>query len=168
MRTLLSAFALLIGLCFSGYGVAESLPAPTGKVILTVSGDISLTNSDEGADFDIALLESLPQHHFITATPWTEGESRYDGVLLNELLKHLNANGQKLTAVALNDYKVHFELAEVKDVPVMLAYKKDGQYMRVRNKGPIWILYPMSDYPELDKPKHHANMVWQLRKLRVD
>ena len=39
--------------------------------------------------------------------------------------------------------------------------------MRVRDKGPIWIIYPLSDYPALRKEEHHHAMVWQLKALSV-
>ena len=168
MRTLLSTIAFFSGMFVYGLAAADALSKPSGKVILTVSGNIAEANSDAGVEFDLKMIEALPQHHFETTTPWTEGVNRYDGVLLSVLLDHVKAAGHSLTASALNDYKVSINYEKLKGYPVMLAYKKDGRYMRIRDKGPLWILYPMSDFPELDRPKHHAGMVWQLRKLKID
>ncbi len=168
MRIILSALALLSGMMFYGHTTAATLPEPAEKVVLTVSGNIAGSNSDEGVEFDLKMIEALPQHQFETRTPWTEGTSRYHGVLLSVLLDYVGAAGHTMTATALNDYKVSVNYQELKDYPIMLAYKKDGQYMRIRDKGPLWILYPMSDFKELDHPRHHSGMVWQLRKLQID
>ncbi|MDH3537347.1 MAG: hypothetical protein OER87_16515, partial [Gammaproteobacteria bacterium] len=39
--------------------LADSLQAPTGKVILTVSGKIANTNAGDRAEFDREMLEAL-------------------------------------------------------------------------------------------------------------
>ncbi len=158
---------LCLWLLFSQTAVSEPLPAAEGRIILSVSGQITNTNDQGMAHFDRALLESLPKHQFSTTTPWTEGSHVYEGVLLSDLLDYVGARGSKLVARALNDYHSVIQLADIQDYPILLALRSDGQTMRVRDKGPIWILYPMSDYPVLDSTYHHAGMVWQLRHLEV-
>ncbi|VFB10773.1 oxidoreductase molybdopterin binding subunit [Aeromonas salmonicida] len=37
--------------------------------------------------------------------------------------------------------------------------------LTLRNKGPLWIIYPLSEYPELNKEVYHSRMVWQLTAL---
>ena len=151
--------------------LADSLPQPSGKVILTVSGAIVNTNGEENGEpvarFDRAMLEAMPQHSFTTITPWTDGKHQYQGVLLHQLLKQLGADGDRIEARALNDYFATIELEPIADYPVLLAMQVDGQPMRVRTKGPLWILYPLSDYPELDTKQHHVGMVWQLDRIKV-
>ncbi len=148
--------------------MANPLPNPTGPVILSVSGAIENRNGPDGADFDRAMLSSLPQHEFITATPWTEGRHRYRGVLLSSLLEYVGANGQQLVARGLNDYHAVIDRRVIEDYPALLALTVDGRPMRVRDKGPIWILFPLSDFPELDTITYHASMVWQLRRIEVE
>ena len=53
-------------------------------------------------------------------------------------------------------------------VGAFLATRIDGQPMRVKDKGPIWIVYPWSGNPALDTPPFHARSIWQLRSLRVE
>ena len=147
--------------------VADDLPRPTGPVILTISGTIAHSNQQGQADFDRAMLESLPRHQFETRTPWTEGSHLYTGVLLSELLQYVGAQGNTLVARALNDYHSVIDLDPISNYPILLALESDGQPMRVRDKGPIWMLYPISDYPELNTTYYHAGMVWQLRHIEV-
>jgi hypothetical protein len=52
---------------------AQSLGAPDGPVILTVSGAVSHTNVDGAARFDHAMLERIGPTTLRTTTPWTEG-----------------------------------------------------------------------------------------------
>ncbi|OMH28124.1 hypothetical protein BGP75_21590 [Motiliproteus sp. MSK22-1] len=147
--------------------VADHLPSPKGTVILTLSGAITHSNQPGQADFDRAMLDSLPRHQFKTASPWTEGSHLYTGVLLSELLQYVGAKGTRLIARALNDYHSVIDLDPIAEYPILLALESDGQPMKVRDKGPIWLLYPMSDYPELNTTYYHAGMVWQLRHIEV-
>lgn len=147
--------------------LADQLGNFNGPVILTVSGNLEHSNSPQGAQLNRQMLESLPQYQFTTVTPWTDGVHQYQGVLLSELLGRIGANGNTLVAHGLNDYYAEIDLQQIKGYPILLAMKSDGETMRVRDKGPIWLLYPMSDYPELDSSIHHASMVWQLNRLEI-
>ncbi|SIS43218.1 hypothetical protein [Neptunomonas antarctica] len=147
---------------------ADELPHPKGQVVLTITGKILNSNSEEGVvRLDMAMLESLPAFTFQTVTPWTEGLHTYKGVLLNELLAWVDAEGDQLKVTALNDYSTLVEVSRIKPYPIILAYKSDGDYMKVRNKGPLWLLYPLSDYPELDTEGDYSSMVWQVKALVV-
>ena len=78
------------------------------------------------------------------------------------------STGSEVRASALNDFESTIPLADFKQYPVLLAMAMDGQQLRVRDKGPVWIVYPWSDYPGLDDLPTRRKSVWQLRSLRVD
>jgi hypothetical protein len=40
--------------------------------------------------------------------------------------------------------------------------------MPVRDKGPLWVIYPLDDHPEIDGQETHAKMIWQVRRLDVE
>ncbi|HEY5718653.1 MAG TPA: molybdopterin-dependent oxidoreductase [Motiliproteus sp.] len=163
LRTLL-ALSLWLG-CFPLH--AAPLAKPEGNVLLTVSGLISELNTEGMAQFDRGMLDQLPQHAMTTATPWTEGIQRFEGPLLSDLLAAVGSSGNELVLRALNDYFAIVNLDEIANYPVMLAMRVNGAILSVRNKGPIWLVYPMSEYPELDTPYHRPDMVWQLIKIEV-
>jgi hypothetical protein len=50
---------------------------------------------------------------------------------------------------------------------VLLAVRMNGQLMRTRDKGPIWIVYPWSGHPELDDFLTREKSIWQLNALHV-
>jgi hypothetical protein len=146
---------------------AEELVKPNGPVILEISGKISRPNVGKAAHFDRALFESLPQASVTTATPWTEGKIVFEGVFLKELLDAVGANGSKLTAVALNDYQAVLPREDWQAYDVLIAIKMNGEYMRIRDMGPLWIIYPLDDAPSWALSGFHARMVWQLREIVV-
>src|SRR3546814_17961041 len=101
--TTLRGFAVLL-LCLGMTRVdarPETLPQPQGEVLLTVAGQITTTNVDRQAVFDRAMLEELGGTVIETSTAWTEGVSRFEGVLLQTLLETVGSRGAPaLTAAA--------------------------------------------------------------------
>ena len=59
------------------------------------------------------------------------------------------AEGTAVHATALNDYAVTIPIDELRRYPVLLALKMNGQYLKIMDKGPIWIVYPRDQYREL-------------------
>lgn len=66
---ILVAFALMIWMSAFHSAAAATLAAPSGPVVLTVSGKISQTNGAAGAQFDVAMLEALPGRVAKVTTP---------------------------------------------------------------------------------------------------
>src|SRR5262245_18104761 len=100
-----------LALLFVGVGLlspvsanAGSLPAPTGKPILTVTGKIEITNRDGAAVFDREMIENLGEAAFSTSTPWYDGSHKFQGVPLARLLDTVGSAGERLVVTALNDY----------------------------------------------------------------
>ena len=77
------------------------------------------------------------------------------------------ARGEVLVAKAINEYQVKIPMSDLRRYPVLFALKQNGEYMRVRSKGPIWIIYPRETYPELDSDKISDRWVWQLSEIII-
>lgn len=146
---------------------ANDLAAPHDRVVLTVTGAIGNTNAPGRAEFDLNMLERLGLSRLRTWTPWTEGEIEFEGVWARRLMEVVNARGTQVHAMALNDYEYAIPLEDFDRYDVMLATRVNGQLMRVRDKGPIWIVYPWSSHPELDDFATREKSVWQLNALHV-
>lgn len=149
-------------------GAADALPPVTGKVILTIQGKIENTNRDGATDFDRGGLQAIGWHSVKTYTAWTEGEQEFEGVYLSNLLDAVKAHGETLKAEALNDYAVDIPVSDAHQHDVFLALDHDGAPMSVRDKGPIWIIYPTRDSGADVPGEHNDRMVWQLRRLIVE
>ena len=144
---------------------AEALDRPAGKVILTVTGPLNVRNVAKAAVFDLALLDQLPQHSFSTRTPWYPEARKFSGVLVSDLLKAVGAQGTTLKAVALNDYRVEIPVEDLVRHGAMIASELDGKPIAVRDKGPLLIMYPFDDQPELRTAVHYSRAIWQLKGL---
>jgi hypothetical protein len=146
---------------------ATTLAAPTGKSILTISGQITRENAGDTASFDRAMLEGLGQDGFQTTTPWFTGSVRFDGIRMTRLMQEVGASGSTVTAVALNDYTTDLPVSDFEKYGVILAIKRNGAYMPVSDKGPLFIVYPFDSAPELMAQKFYSRSAWQVAKLIV-
>lgn len=146
---------------------ANSLPQPSEKPMLTVSGKITVVNKDGAAQFDRAMLEGMGMVSFETTTPWYKGPVKFEGVPLAKLMAAVGAKGEKIVAVALNDYSIEIPMEDVRKYNVILALKRNGEYMPVRDKGPLFIVYPYDSAPELKSQLFYSRSAWQVARLEV-
>ena len=165
-RLLGSTLGFLLTVFFHS-GFADTLEAPTGPVLLSVSGAIDTTNVANKARFDRAMLTALGTSSVTTKTPWSDRVSVYEGVLAETVLKRLGAEGHKVVAVALNDYKVEIPLSDFAKHGVLLAMRRDGKNLSIRDKGPIFVIYPFDDNPELWNEQIFSRCIWQLSRLEI-
>lgn len=169
MRQLFWAFiAIAAGLAVSSASMAQSLAAPKSAPILVISGDITNTNVEGTAQFDLPMLEALGMEKMSTKTPWYEGVVTFEGVPMDKLMKIVGAKGTSVRAVALNDYAINIPISDFAEYGTMLAIKRDGQYMPVRDKGPLFIVYPFDSNSELQTQTYYGRSAWQLAKLVVE
>lgn len=168
-RGLLAAgLALLLAGGTAGSARAGALPAPTGKVVLTVTGKIANGNAEGRAELDRDLLERIGLVDLVTSTPHTEGKPRWRGVRLSVLLRALGAEGRAVKAMAVNDYSVVIPIEDIRDYDPIVALDRDGKAMRIRDKGPGWVIYPWDQFPELANEIVAARSIWQLRELHIE
>lgn len=160
-------YVLLILLMLARGAFADELAIPNGEILLTVSGNIALTNSENGAEFDLEMLEGLGSTSFVTETPWTDGKTLFEGVKLERLLDAVGAQSDAVRVGGLDSYWYDIVGVDFARYPVVLAYRRDGELMTVRTLGPLWLMFPFDDFPELFTHKNKAASVWQLTTLVV-
>jgi len=158
------AFALL----FATPSMAANTALPTGPVILEVSGKISHTNSAGKLIFDREQLIALGMTTLSVTTPWTDGVVTFTGPKLIDVLTLAGAKGENLTTFALDDYKAQIPISDARDFPVILALNKNGIPLRIRDRGPLWIIYPWGDNPSLKTDTYYARSNWQLKLIIVN
>jgi hypothetical protein len=145
----------------------SSLPRPSQAPILTISGRIGRMNQGNTAVFDRPMLDGLGTASFTTVTPWFDGPVRFDGVLMTKLLQTVGATGSTVTALALNDYSTDIPIADFARFGVILATLRNGQPMRVSDKGPLFIVYPYDSNPELKNRLYYSRSAWSVAQLIV-
>lgn len=146
---------------------ANALPAPQGPVVLAVQGAISRFNAEGAALFDMEMLKALPPARLDTTTAVTDGLRRFDGFLMRDLLELVGAQGDTLTAGALNDYAIDIRIEEFNRFDVLVAYAMDGTALHPSDKGPLWIVYPRDQHAALQDIRYDYRWVWQLRWLDI-
>jgi hypothetical protein len=152
-----------LGLASAG----EALPSPAGKVILTISGKIERANASGSAALDREMLQRVGERTIRTTTVWTDGVKTFEGPLVRDVLTLVGAHGTSVKATALNDYVVEIPIADFEKYDVVLALRMDGRDLQPTDKGPIWIVYPRDQFPELQNPRYDERWCWQLARLVV-
>lgn len=162
-----AALALGAVLLNTSPGAARQLDPPAGEVILTVTGAVGAVGANGPARFDLAGLRALGARTITTGTIWTDGKRTFTGVSLDVFLRHVGAQGATLRAIAANDYVVKIPVSDaVADGPI-IAYELDGAVMSLREKGPLWVIYPYDAKSEYRSEVIFSRSIWQLDRIEV-
>ncbi|MEX0312138.1 MAG: oxidoreductase [Tateyamaria sp.] len=121
----------------------------------------------EPTALSLADLDAMDQVSFSTSTIWTDGEVTFSGVPLAALLDAHDADGTAVEMVALNDYKVTMDLADLEDAAPIVATRMNGEVMSVRDKGPYWVVFPYDQDPKYQTETIYSLSIWQLNRLKV-
>jgi len=167
MRYIAMLASLATLLSWSEAPAVEALPPPTGPVVLTLSGKIEQTNAPGEARFDKAMLESLGKASFRTTSQLSDEPQLFEGVPLRAVLERVGAKGTVMKASALNDYEVDIPFEDLKYEP-LIAMQVDGQVLKLRDKGPLWIVYPRDDHRVLLDIRYDSRWIWQLNQLHIE
>lgn len=162
-----TSFAIAASAAFLFSYPSNALEMPKERVVLTVIGAIDETNAAGQAEFDLAMLKELDGRSGEMETPWTEGTTRFDGPLLRSVLDAVGAHGKTLRITALNDYSAEVPMADATEFDTMLAIGMNGEPMSIRDKGPIFMIYPFDQHPELYNEKYFSRSVWQIKSIEV-
>lgn len=118
--------------------------------------------------FDLQTLESLPQHKFTTMTPWSDKAIQFSGPLLRDVLAAAGAQGQNILATAINDYRINIPVSDAMRFDMIVATRMNGEHMSVRDKGPLFVVYPFDSLPELQQARYYERSIWQLTSLELE
>lgn len=158
---------LLLTIASPARGEGDPLPSPEGEALLVVEGLISRTNDGERAVFDRAMLAELPPATLETSTVVTDGVQHFEGFYMSDLMEAVEADGQTITAYALNDYVIDIPISDFQRFDVVVATHMNGTQLSRRDKGPLWIVYPRDSYDILGDLRYDYRWVWQLHRIVV-
>jgi hypothetical protein len=142
-------------------------PAAAGgrTVVLTMTGKV---RGGRPVELALADIEQLPISVVRTTTPWHDGPQVFEGVALGELLRHVGAEGRTLRVTALNDYRTEVPAGDAARHGPILAYRRNGAPMPVRDKGPLFIIYPFDADPALRSEVFFGRSAWQVRSIEIE
>jgi len=133
--------------------------------------DIVLTilsaETGESVTFTDAQLMEMPQKVFETETIWTDGVVEFSGPALKAVVEQAELTLGDVELYAINDYNIVLPLDKIEDDAPIVANRIDGAPFSVRDKGPLWIVFPYDDVSRYNSEEYFALSVWQLNKLNV-
>ncbi|WP_374520510.1 molybdopterin-dependent oxidoreductase [Hydrogenophaga sp.] len=159
--------SLLCGVSFVHAAEPASLSEPKGKVVLTIKGNIGAKNRGNEAALDMNMLSTLPQHTFTTNTPWSKVPVKFTGPKLVDVLKLVRAKGTSIKASAINDYHITIPAEDATRFDVVVARLINDQPIPVREKGPLFVIYPFDSSADLRTSTYYERSIWQLKSLDI-
>ncbi len=146
--------------------VAALLALPTLAVAQTI---LTVSTPEQTATYTLEELLALPQTTVVTKNDYVDTAATFQGPRLRAVLEPLNVGPDAiLKMVALNDFSSNVPALDAFDYDVILAVLRDGEPMSVRDKGPIWVIYPMDDHAELRDDSFNGRLVWQLKTIAIE
>jgi len=109
-------------------------------------------------------LQKLSQQEIKTTNPHnTENRAEIEtlqGVAVSQLLEKagVEPNVKEVTFLSSNNYRVTVSLEDLKNYPILLAWSKNGQPLSRSQGGPLYLVFPYSDYPEM--PDKYSDAFW--------
>lgn len=159
----------LMGTWLAALALALTLASPEGRAGAEGPALRGL-GRDPVAETALSLTElrELPWVTVATRTSFNDGMVAYRGPLMRDVLTALGLpDARSVFCVAANDYSVEIPTRDFYDWDVILAMEADGTPLPPRETGPLWVIYPVSDHPELDSRLYNQRLIWQLVRIEA-
>ncbi|MCK6264026.1 hypothetical protein KP803_12165 [Vibrio sp. ZSDE26] len=148
-------FSILLLLSFS----SQATP-----LVIRLADDSSITLSYD------QISQEIPANSFTTKLPWYKEPKSYKGMRVTDLMSYLDKETSSISAVsfiALNDYAATSNINDILKYEPIIAYMIDEKKMKVRNKGPYWLVFNVDKYPEIGNDVFYTQMVWQIDEVII-
>lgn len=136
----------------------------TGDKRVKISGKINATAPKYITPKSIE--KDFETQNFELYNPWEKKRESYHGVLLDQLAKKYGTEDVKeLKFVAIDDYNVDFKKELYEKERILLVYKVNGEYLSIRKKGPMKIVFV--DY-DASKKRYELNLpkwLWMIKYI---
>lgn len=157
-------FLAMLAIVAAALSFARAAGADT---LLTLTNP-ALPEASRTVEFDEAALAALPQQTLRTTNEFVDGETEFSGPLARDVIAVIGkGNATMAHMVAANDYAVDIPLDEFDRYEVILALTMNGKPLSRRDKGPIWVIYPIDRHPELQDPSFNNRLIWQLVRVEL-
>ncbi|MGL5758680.1 hypothetical protein [Plesiomonas sp.] len=127
---------------------------------------LTLTNENiETLKLSMGQLNALSQHEITTSTPWHSEARTFSGPSFTDVLALGGIRSTRVEIVSINGYQITLSPDELTLYDPILATHVDGEEMRIRDNGPIWLILPLDQYPNLHNSAFYAQMAWQIKSI---
>lgn len=154
-------------LLLAGFFALCIVPASARDVVLTLTnpkiqgpkGTITFTREE---------LAALDQAVITTGNDFIDGVAEFKGPLAHEIVDMVARAGlESVRLTSLSDFFIEVSIAELRTYGAILALQQDGVQLSRRDKGPIWLIYPVDIYPELQDSAYTSRQIWQVRTIEL-
>lgn len=128
---------------------------------------LTVNNHGHKAQFSLEQLLAHADKEIVTNTPWTDDNTKFVGVSAKALLQIIGVDKADLKVTALNNYWSTIPYDDIEKYNPLFAVKKNDTVMSVRDKGPIWVIYPLSEFNQVNNEVLHSRMVWQVSQIET-
>lgn len=148
------------------------VPLCLPTIVWSQTNILSVLGPDDAilAEYTIEDLDSLDQTSYATTNAFVDDETAFSGPLISAVLADAGAvpaDDGTVAITAINDYAVEIPVTDLTSYDVIFATRVDGEEMSIREKGPIWVMYPISDFPELDDALYSSRLIWQVKNIKL-
>lgn len=143
--------------------MASTLKVPRQKVY--IEGNVKAEKV-----YKMNELSALPTIEQEIIDPYTSNQKiKFTGIYLSEIFKiHGNKSATSMEVIAINDYKVTISKELATSEKMILAFKGDGQYLTVSQRGPARIVIPGKGVmSEGAIAKEGINWVWFVKRIII-
>lgn len=156
-------FSGILLICAGDLGIRNHASADTLEpVLLKVAGGVGQHS------FSLADLDALPQHQFATTTNWTVGLTEFSGPALADVLAASGVPTETLRLLAANNYSIQLEPSMIEATVPIVATRINGETFGLRDRGPLWLVYPYDGDPRFRTESMFAASIWQLTDISSD
>ncbi len=108
---------------------------------------IRFESRDVTYNYTMDELTKIAPNQLSTPLPWRKEKRAYQGVYLEDLLKHHepSLNIRCIEIVSANGYKATFTRDSLANTHFFLAYQDEGQPIPIRQKGPIIVIRDLNN-----------------------
>lgn len=140
----------------------DTLPRPVSLTPLDATQEVLRVAGEQGdKSYSLSRIEALGLYRVNTTTFWPEDDGTYEGVLLADLLADAGlSEASAIRILALDGFSQVMPREDWERWPVLLATRRDGRPMGVRDKGPLRIIYPRDADPRLSDSVYRLRWVW--------
>ncbi|MDM0116779.1 molybdopterin-dependent oxidoreductase [Variovorax sp. J22R133] len=164
-----AAIGLLTAAALTMPSLATAAPnsCPT-DALLEIAGAVK-SNSPRGSflfsEKDLLKLKTVT---LTTATAWTP-RSEFVGPELSTVLQAAGvpATAKEMRFYAIDAYEITISTGDLVKYRPVMAHTQNGQRLEVATRGPVFLVYPRDQYPELTAIKGQAQFVWMVCKIVV-
>jgi hypothetical protein len=103
-----------------------------------------------------------------TATAWTP-RSEFVGPELSTVLATAGVpqSAKEMRFYAIDAYEITIPISDVTKYNPVMAHTQNGKRLEISTRGPVFLVYPRDQHPELLAIKGQAQFVWMVCKIDV-